>query len=404
MIIAISFLYNYCENKQLQEFDDLLLELQCAKNDGALRGLKIVDEPAYLRPVVTKLPDDLQGRWQRHAFKYKRQCNIDYPPFDEFSKFIQEVSRERNDPYLAMDNNEKSLTSSQPNHPPRTLRSRNARQDIKTAKTEVTGHNHAQRETPIRNDPSKWCFIHDSPHPLKVCRILKAKPYRELEKHHVCLRCAASSAHSMRNCTSNTNCAVCHSNKHMTVLHPDNARQETHTFESPAQHQGEEQAAATPQGTESLIITNRCTEICGKNSGGAERSCAKICLANVYAESKPDKKVKANVPIDEQCNHLLARAKLFEKLNIKGTMIAYTLNTCSGVKETKGRLARGPVIESLDQSAKYRLPMLTECDEISNNRKEIPTPQVARAHPHLQQIADETPELDEQAEILLLIG
>ena len=40
------------ENKRLQEFGDLLLELQCAKSDGALKGLKIVDEPAYLRPAV----------------------------------------------------------------------------------------------------------------------------------------------------------------------------------------------------------------------------------------------------------------------------------------------------------------------------------------------------------------
>ena len=62
------------------------------------------------------------------------------------------------------------------------------------------------------------------------------------------------------------------------------------------------------------------------------------------------------------------------------------------------------MIESLDQSAKYRLPKPTECDEIPNNREEIPTLQVARAHPHLQQISDEIPELDEQAEILLLIG
>ena len=244
---------------------------------------------------------------------------------------------------------------------------------------------------------------------MKACRILKAKPYRERidllkRKHRVCLRCAASSTHSTRNCTSKTDCAVCHSDKHVTVLHPDNARQETHTFESPVQHQGEEKAAATPQGTESLIVTNTCTEICGQNSGGAGRSCTKICLANVYAESEPDKKVKAYVLIDEQSNYSLARAKLFEKLDIKGTTIAYTLKTCSGVKETKGRPARGLVVESLDQSAKYRLPTLTECDEIPNNREEIPTSQVARAHPHLQQIADEIPELDEQAEILLLIG
>ena len=34
--------------KQLQEFADLLLELQCAKNDGRIKGLQILDEPAYL--------------------------------------------------------------------------------------------------------------------------------------------------------------------------------------------------------------------------------------------------------------------------------------------------------------------------------------------------------------------
>lgn len=137
------------KNKWLQGFGDLLLELQCAK------GLKIPEKPAYLRPVVTKLPDDLQGRWQRHAFKYKSQRNVDYPPFNEFSKFIQEVSRERNDPCLAMDYHEKSLTSSQPNYPSRTLRLPHAWQDIKTAKTEVTEPEHVQSETPIRNDPSK---------------------------------------------------------------------------------------------------------------------------------------------------------------------------------------------------------------------------------------------------------
>ena len=33
------------DNKKLQEFGDLLLELQCAKEDGRLQGLRILDEP-----------------------------------------------------------------------------------------------------------------------------------------------------------------------------------------------------------------------------------------------------------------------------------------------------------------------------------------------------------------------
>ena len=89
--------------KGLQELGDLLLELQCAKEDGGLAGLKILDEPAFLKPVLAKLPEELQGRWQRHAYRFKSQHGVDYPPFREFASFIQEIAQERNDPFLSME-------------------------------------------------------------------------------------------------------------------------------------------------------------------------------------------------------------------------------------------------------------------------------------------------------------
>lgn len=48
-------------------------------------------------------------------------------------------------------------------------------------------------------------------------------------------------------------------------------------------------------------------------------------------------------------------------------------------------------------------PMI-ECDDIPNCRNEIPTPDVALAHPHLSDLASQLPDLKEDAEILLLIG
>ena len=93
----------YRDNKKLQEFGDLLLELQCAKEDGGLQGLKVLDEPIYIKPVLSKLPTDIQTRWQRHAFHYTRDKGVHYPPFSEFSKFIQDVSLERNELNLAID-------------------------------------------------------------------------------------------------------------------------------------------------------------------------------------------------------------------------------------------------------------------------------------------------------------
>lgn len=225
-----------------------------------------------------------------------------------------------------------------------------------------------------------------------------------LAEHQICFRCVSSSRHSAKDCTFTPVCGICHSDRHVTALHIDEPKQDTRVFKKTERKHGEEQATGNSQGTEPPMVTNRCTEVCGPNSGGIGRSCAKICLADVYVQSAPNDRIRTYVIIHDQSNYSLARAKLFEKLNIKGMATAYALKTCSGTKQTQGRRAEGLVIESLDKRVKYQLPTVTECDEIPNNCEEIPTPEIARVHPHLRQIADEIPRLDKEAEILLLVG
>ena len=62
------------------------------------------------------------------------------------------------------------------------------------------------------------------------------------------------------------------------------------------------------------------------------------------------------------------------------------------------------MVTSIDQ--KISLPLLTllECNQIPDNRSEIPTPDAAYHQAHLRKIANEIPPLDPQAEILLLLG
>lgn len=84
----------YRDNKKLQEVGDLLLEQQCAKADSGLPGFRILDEPAYIKPVIVKLAGDIQGRWQKHAYRYKKNHpKDDYPPFTEFSTFNSSKSQ-----------------------------------------------------------------------------------------------------------------------------------------------------------------------------------------------------------------------------------------------------------------------------------------------------------------------
>ena len=83
------------DNKGLQELGDFLLELQCVKQDRGLTGLKILDEPAFIKPLLVKLPGDLQSRWQRHAYQYKLQYSIDFSPFQESPHLSKKLHRSR---------------------------------------------------------------------------------------------------------------------------------------------------------------------------------------------------------------------------------------------------------------------------------------------------------------------
>lgn len=110
------------------------------------------------------------------------------------------------------------------------------------------------------------------------------------------------------------------------------------------------------------------------------------------------------VILDDQSNRSLVRSDFFELFNIKGQSFPYSLKTCAGLVETSGRKAEGFQIESLDGQTSLPLPPLIECNEILNDRTEIPTPDAARFHPHLRSVAPYIPELDHTAEILILLG
>ena len=113
-------------------------------------------------------------------------------------------------------------------------------------------------------------------------------------------------------------------------------------------------------------------------------SCSKLLLVDVFSREKPHAVRRVYAIMDEQSNSSLIST------------------TCSGPKETKcGRCVTDVVIQSISGAA-ADLPTLIECDNIPQDKCEIPTPEMARRFPHLQEIADEIPPLDETAKIHLL--
>ena len=61
-------------------------------------------------------------------------------------------------------------------------------------------------------------------------------------------------------------------------------------------------------------------------------------------------------------------------------------------------------MESLGGTVKIPLPSLIDCNDIPNNRDEIPTPNAALHHTHLKSVAHLIPDTDRQAPIMLLLG
>lgn len=110
------------------------------------------------------------------------------------------------------------------------------------------------------------------------------------------------------------------------------------------------------------------------------------------------------VILDEQSNRSLACSEFFDAFKENTPASSYTLRTCSGVTETIGRKASGYQIESVDGKVILSLPSLLECNNIPDNRAEIPTPSAALYHSHLKPIAPFIPELYRDAPIMILLG
>ncbi|XP_028822925.1 uncharacterized protein LOC114778148, partial [Denticeps clupeoides] len=383
------------EHTKLRELADLLMEVQCAKEDGYLPALSYLDTARGIEPIVAKLPYGLQDKWVSTGSRYKEENGRQFPPFAFFSKFVGSEARRRNDPSFAI-----SGVSGTPTRPDKFL-PKGTRNPISVHKTNVASTYTSSSPVKSYSDPDKMCPLHGKPHPLKRCRTFRAKSLEErkafLKEKRICLKCCSSVAHVAKDCSNAVKCIECDSTHHNTAMHPGPAPQaQAATTPSHDGGEGEEHSSSE------AVVNSSCTEVCGMGQAG--RSCSKICLVKVYPDGQPNKAIKAYAILDDQSNRSLVKSAFFELFKIKSEPYSYYLKTCSGSVELSGRTAKGFVVESHEGGVVVPLPPLIECDDILDNRSEIPTPDVARHHPHLRKIAKLIPEVDPTAEILMLLG
>ncbi|XP_071950734.1 uncharacterized protein [Antedon mediterranea] len=346
-----------------------------------------------------------------------------FPNFSIFTEFLSEMAHIQRDPDVPRGTVDEVKTDTPGNYRTQTGYRPKAtqRSTVNVRMTEV-------------NKSEGMCPLHNGQHPLVDCRNFLAKTYAAkksfLKENQVCFRCLSSTSHMARNCDRNFRCGECGSDRHPTAFHGDRpqkanggeqvkAEQKANGGEQANVEQnkakGEEQMEVQQkenvgeQGKESLkakdknkVVSTTGTDVCG--GIGLSRSCAKICLAKIYLEDNPNTFIKTYIILDDQSNRSLAKSEVFDLFNINARLTSYTLKTCSGAAEVQGRKLEKLIIESMDGKTRIAAPLLLECNDIPGNKAEIPTPETASNFPHLKDIADKIPPLDENANITILLG
>ncbi|XP_072010850.1 uncharacterized protein [Engystomops pustulosus] len=364
---------------------------------GTVKPKAETSDSQRCQPHSAKLPHNLQEKWVNHGFKYKEIHDVQFPPFSVFVEFITQQAKIRNDPSFDF-----TLSCATPSG------LKQHKTPVAVHKTNVSSKSNSYRPSSSSHqdgrstDPSKQCPLHKKPHSLLKCRGFREKSMEDrkafLRENKICYKCCLATSHFAKDCKVSVKCTECDSTDHNSALHPGPPPWASSHIESGQEQGGEEGNTET----ETPDVTSQCTEVCKGLVGG--RSCSKICLVRVYPTGCKDKAFKVYAILDDQSNKSLARSTFFDIFNIKGPSSPYSLKTCAGTVETAGRRATGYTIESIDGRTSLTLPTIIECNQIPDNRSEIPTPDVAKHQPHLKHIAHLIPKLDPQAQIILLLG
>ena len=361
------------ENIRLYELADITSEIAAFMEDPKFSQLlSYMNTSVGIAPIVRKLPFRLQGKWTNEAINIKKRSGVPYPPFRAFSQFLNDLARNMNDPSFCYDNTE--------------------------VHTETRRVNVSARKTNMATD-SYSCILHPhSKHNTNTCYTFRKKPLKErkniLFAKGVCFKCC-SAKHKAKDCTQSNQCEVCRSPKHSTALHEEYPTHEERRKDGVSQSYGGE---IIPK----VEVNSKCTELCSQTFKG--KSCAKIVLVKIHNKKDPSRKMTSYALIDDQSNRTLVSSKILNFFDENGPEIEYSMASCAGGAIKRGRCASDYIVESYDEECMLNLPTMIECDDIPNERSEIPTPDIGKNYPHLEEACKHLYPLQKNAEILLLIG
>lgn len=376
------------ESADLRKFVDFLRSCKSAMAHN--KSLNVLNDGIENQKLTAKLPDWLSSRWNRKATQYQLEHRR-FPSFDYFVTFLSMEASIACNPitsYHALQQSDSDKSK------------------VKTQTTGVYKNRTIGAKILTTNTSEKsiatCVFCQKIGHSLHKCRRFIERPVADrvkfIQVEKLCFGCL-SPGHQSKGCNKRMVCDTC-SKRHPTCLHEDRLKQETKREHSEDISNTKERK---PQLTQSQSVTKEITSNrVVQDSNNSQTST--IMPVYVSAPSDSSKEVLVYALLDSQSDSSFILEDVADVLDMDTEQVKLRLSTMTSKKTlvTCKRL-KNLQIRGLFSSKKITVPKTYTREFIPANRTHIPTPETAKAWPHLKHLAEHiAPQME--CEIGLLIG
>ena len=393
------------DNLGVQAYSDFLL--QCEAAMSSLKELNILNDSQQNRSMYGKLPDWLSNRWKRKVTEF-RKAQGSYPPFHAFVDFVKDESDIMNDP----------VTMSSPLSPDK-LDASTRRQTVNAG----LANTRATASAPQTD--SKHCgFCNMNSHELADCfkfaKLKRVEKNDYVTKNKLCYHCLQGN-HLRAQCQQKMICKRCQG-QHSTSMHFDSKPLVNQTSLTDANSQctsvnlEPEDAVSNhkPQNLDSGSFTSKSSIDNSKEVESSSANCnasstdsglsSMIVPVWICDSNRPQHEILVYAILDSASDTTFVTKHAANDLSMLGQSTTLKLTTMNGeTNSIECSRYDNMTVRGYNCKDKIVIPHAYSTDKIPLDKSHVPSAQVAKSWPHLQQIADKFPVL-ENCPIALLIG
>ena len=386
------------DSKKIREFYVYLVKCQ-----GCLTDEEYVHElntSSLLQALCSKLQERLQRQWAMQVFTIKstksRRAN-----FRDFVEFIGKESEVASDPTFSKEAMSK-LLSKRPSHCPRIQRDA-GRSKITSfvTKSEETGTaintklnatNQVSNSAMDAKNTVPDCPFCKEKHCLGKCKtFMNRSPFARkmcISSHKLCFGCY-SPLHNVTNCTQKLVCRE----KDCGMSHPTG-------MHGTQKVKGKAKASMNDVSQ----INNGCTKCADASEVSAEVLSLSVLPMLLWHKSNPNHVIKVYGMLDNCSQGPFIKKDILANLDAPKANTKIAIKTITGIIKEDAEIVKDLIVSNLDGSNQIGLPKVFSRQDLPVDRNEIPTSERVRRWLHLEEIADDIPDLDCNSPIGLVIG